>query len=231
MTAAYDAQSSQDGFGAGGSFTHTPVGTPRGIVVLIASSDISTDIITGVTYGGVALTRVATNGFVADTAGEVGAVYAYFLGSGIPTGAQTVVVTTADINAKSAWCLSVTAANDTQIAGSGKASGDAANPTVTINTIAGFAGFVAGVLFSGQNAPASITAGSGYTILTLKSDFGLTSGVAERADAKTGASIVVNFTATSEDVAIIGVAVEEVAASAFGFPFVPYWQTSSLYKR
>lgn len=71
------------------SFTHTPVGTPRAIVVFIAHETTATDIVVSVTYGGVTMTRI---GRESDTTGEVGAGYCYFLGSAIPVGAQSVSV-------------------------------------------------------------------------------------------------------------------------------------------
>lgn len=227
MAAAYDAQSSLN-FTLSNSFTHTPTGTPRGVLVLIAENTTGTDDVTAVTYGGVAMART-TNGFIADTVGEPGSAYAYFLGAGIPTGAQTVAITNTGGLDKTAWCITVTANADTRVAADQKANGDVANPSVTIPTVAGFAGFVGAVLFSGQNAPGSITAGTGYTLLTATRDFGNQSAVAERSDTRTGANVVANFTATAEDSALIGVAVEEIPSGSLLPP--PHFQTSSLYKR
>src|SRR4026208_2554961 len=74
------------------TFSHTPVGTPRGVIVMITiNAESGLDHITGVTYGGVAMARV-TNGFAQDTVTEPGSSYLYFLGSGIPTGTQTVSI-------------------------------------------------------------------------------------------------------------------------------------------
>lgn len=212
MTAAYDQQSSK-AFTLSDSFTHTPVGTPMGIWIPVAQITATTNVISAVTYGGVTVPIDPNNGFVADATGELGGVYSFFLGSGIPTGAQTVAVTTANGDAKRAWCVSLTAGADTQIAASNKTSGDAANPSVVIPTLASFVGFAGAVLFSGQNAPASVTAGSGYTLLTATEDFGITSGLAERSDTRAGANIAAGFTATTEDVALIGIAVNEVVAT------------------
>ena len=72
------------------SFTHTPVGTPKGVIVYVAQNASSTDENGSISYGGVALTKQT---FAHDTATELLGAYAYFLGSGIPTGAQTVSFT------------------------------------------------------------------------------------------------------------------------------------------
>lgn len=94
--------------------THTPVGDPDGVVVKIVHGTETTDLITGVTYGGVPLDRV---GFAIDDAGEPGRAYLYFLGSGIPTGPQTVTVShTGTATVKWANVESYTAGEDTTVA-------------------------------------------------------------------------------------------------------------------
>mgnify|MGYP007030112427 CR=1 FL=1 len=121
-SAAYDAVSeshtgttgsaSQDSF----SWTHTPVQTPRGVLVFvntIGSSDLSTS----VTYGGVSMNRVSGS-TATDSAGEPGTVTAWFLGSGIPTGAQTVTVNrTNNATVMYAVCITITGESDTTIVG------------------------------------------------------------------------------------------------------------------
>lgn len=64
----------------------------------------STDNISGVTYGGSALSAVS-GGLAQDTSGEPGLCKAYFLGSSVPTGSQTVQVTT---TAGSYYCAAIT---------------------------------------------------------------------------------------------------------------------------
>ena len=100
------------------SWTHTPVSTPRGILVYVFSVDSTGwNGSVSVTYGGTSLTAVSS-GYAQDTVGEVGATQAFFLGSGIPTGAQTVVVTRPnDVYRYYAVCASVTAARDTEVTG------------------------------------------------------------------------------------------------------------------
>ncbi len=74
------------------SYTHTPSGTPRGVLIFVYTLLQTADVVTGVTYGGVNALAVS-GGSATDTLTEPGRVTAYFLGSSVPTGAQTVSVT------------------------------------------------------------------------------------------------------------------------------------------
>lgn len=97
MAVAFDASSvsgssvSQASY----SWTHTPTGTPRGVLVYTFVTGSTSDNATAVTYGGVSMTAVSgVNGRATTTgAGLTGDCKAWFLGSSIPTGAQTVSVT------------------------------------------------------------------------------------------------------------------------------------------
>lgn len=95
------------------SFTwnHTPTAVPRGVVVFVCTGG-STDIAGTVTYGGVAMTDM---NMVIDSAGEPGRVDAYFLGTGVPTGQQAVVVNRAnDTTIMTAVVITVSAGADTK---------------------------------------------------------------------------------------------------------------------
>src|SRR3990167_6273577 len=107
---AYDAASTYVLEATGDfAFDHTPVGTPRGIIVFVLVNLAGTDEITGVTYGGDAMTEVA-NSPVLDTSGELGGAHCFFLGTSIPTGTQSVSVTTCGTaTEKDAACISLTA--------------------------------------------------------------------------------------------------------------------------
>jgi len=199
------------------TFTHTPVGTPRGVIVLLTQVAISAnDCITGVTYGGVSMTRVPTNGFAQDTATELGAAYAYFLGSGIPTGAQTVSIAYDDNeeSMKRAVCITLTASADTEVVASGRVQGDTANPSISLDSGAKTA-FKAFALYSGQDAIANITNTAGMTrILAEKLSEGNYCRVyGYRTTPGSGSETVVQ-TATSDDVAMVGLAVAEMDAVA-----------------
>lgn len=122
MAVAHDAASESHtgitGSTSEGSFswTHTPVGTPRGVLVFVISHGGSgADIVSAVTYGGSALS-IPTGAVAVDTTGEDGRTQAWFLGSSIPTGAQTVQVTRTN-NASVVWAcaITVTASGDTEV--------------------------------------------------------------------------------------------------------------------
>lgn len=97
------------------SWTHTPVGTPRGVTVFVFNLDSSSADATGVTYGGVNVPAVP-GAVAADTATEAGRCTVFHLGSGIPTGAQTVVVNRNN-NAHVMYAVSITqtATKDTYV--------------------------------------------------------------------------------------------------------------------
>lgn len=198
------------------SWTHAPVGTPRGIFVFCIADTSSTDVFSGATYGGVSMLRITS---AADTATEPGFVEGYFLGVAIPTGNQTVVCTiSSGSTAKHGAAISVTAGTDTRFAGTTgcAVNNNAANPSCTVTgTLSksyGAAGF-----FSGLPNETDITAGSGET-LRISNDFGATvtqieSSTSEQA---THGNHVLNFTSATDDVAMVGIVIEEGNPAAAG---------------
>src|SRR5574343_1167810 len=104
MAVAFDAFSNVAAGTGTLSWTHTPVGTPRGVRVDIVE-DGGTNGVSGVTYGGVAMELVAVN---AKASGEAGTDITYFLGNNIPTGAQTVSVSVSDAVSKRAGATTLT---------------------------------------------------------------------------------------------------------------------------
>jgi hypothetical protein len=99
------------------SFTHTPVGTPRGVLLIVTFAGAFTgtdDQITSTpTYGGVNMTEV-TGSMLAFSGTEDKQVHVFHLGASIPTGAQTVAFTVATIQAITT-CITYTAAADTEV--------------------------------------------------------------------------------------------------------------------
>lgn len=99
------------------SWTHTPSGTPRGVLVFVMNNGSASDLVSQVTYGGTALTEVA-EGVAVDSAGEIGRVSTFFLGTGISAGAQTVAVTRTNNTVEMyAVAMTVTAAANTSATG------------------------------------------------------------------------------------------------------------------
>lgn len=114
------------------TWTHTPVGTPRGVLVFTFTS-ANADDATAVTYGGVSMTAVA-GGRAVDTATEPGDCKAWFLGASIPTGAQSVVVTrNHNANVMYGACMTQTAAADTSVTGVTRQQENQAPAQVAVN--------------------------------------------------------------------------------------------------
>lgn len=175
-TVGFDAVSSgyQD-FGTSLTITHIPVGTPRGVAVAISVNDAA-DRITGVTYGGVAMTRVQQNG--SGSAGNA----IYFLGSGVPTGSQSVVVSASSNTGFAAFVTTVTTSKgNTASKATAQSNGDIAiNPSLTLATASDFQGLVLSCIRNSGNEP-----GTGYTKITQTNhtgEYGMKSGAAVVAD-------------------------------------------------
>lgn len=118
--AASESHTGTTGASATFSWTHTPVGTPRGVLIFVFNrNDPSGNDTTSVTYGGTDVPLIDDSVARDTTAStEGGSVQAYFLGSSIPTGAQTVQVTEGDTYTSAyAVAITVTANDDTSYAG------------------------------------------------------------------------------------------------------------------
>lgn len=226
MAVALTAQSFKDySASTGGTMSHTPSGTPRGIAVLIVSNAATTDVITSVAWGGATVSRIA---FMSGGAGsEPGAAYLYFKGSAVAaSGTVNIVSASATYTA---WAVSMTANQaGTEICGTAtQTSTSLANPSATvIATAAGFAGVGVGVLFSGANAPASNVPNSGFTALTGSASGGVDFGSQSGCAAWTGAQVTSQLlsvgwaNSTADDVAEIAALIRETPPSQALFPTV-----------
>lgn len=206
MAVAFDAFSSN----LGGDFTHTPVGTPKAVIVFVLSAlngSGSQDSIS-ITYGGVAMTPVALSPVSKDT-GEIMTVGCWFLGSGIPTGAQTV----AHGNDLEAMCITLTATSDTMVQDTKVISSDSqANPSGTLS-LGGATSFCVMGLISGHSSAASITP---LTNWNSRYERGIGAGSGESCGCYTydiiGTSdVTFGWTQTAEDALSLGVAVTELS--------------------
>lgn len=207
---AYD-QSSTSGVvsAADPSWTHTPVGAPKGVIVFCIVNGSSTDEFTGATYGGTSMTRIAS---AADTTTELGFTEAYFLGDLTSLqGAKTVVCDGAATGDYWAAAVTFTASGNLATAGDGSCtvSNNAANPSCNIanQTTATMA---AAALFSGIASEANITAGTGFTKRqTDDTGFAAQSTVMEVMTVQQASgTVTAAFTAGSDDVAMVAVAVK-----------------------
>lgn len=233
MAVAHDnaAESHTGTSGASGvasfSWTHNPVGTPKGILVFVVNLDSASGITTSVTWGGVPLT-MSTNGVAADTAGEVGRCAAWFLGDAAAIAGRadnTVVVNrTNNANVMYAVSITVTATGDTEIYEPGvvllQEDGTLAVQSVTDGGSATASMRYAGGMTGLQTVPT--TAGTGSTFL-FGIDIGAQGAIACReTTAGTGARNVGFSSGTSDDRAIVHLAVREVVPPPSGRPQVPF---------
>lgn len=207
-TLVFDAVSTTGGGTT--SFTHTPVGTPGCVVVLVAGADAA---ITSGTYGGNAMTEAAAS--PADTGtGEIptagiDGTSAWILGSSVPTGAQTVAFTGTGLTSVIAAAYTLTSDEDCEELDSGVVeSATQANPEVTL-TFGGREGFAAIGFTSGQDAVANITPRTDWTgdqevdpgTLTLGNYSYDTIGTAD---------VTAGFDQGADDVQMVAVAVAEI---------------------
>jgi hypothetical protein len=216
----YDAASIDDSaIAAGGdlSWTHSPSGTPKGALVFVVayfSGGTSADEITSVTYGGVSMTEVSASPQVLASTEDF-AVHAFFLGSGVPTGNQTVAVTTSASNASQqvGYCVTFTADSgyDTAVEDADFVnSTSASNPSVSLTIPSGDAAVVIGIATGAGTA--GISAAGSHTQL-YETD--LTSRVAalHRRTNNLTADGAATYTASADEQCAIFVAVKQVLAA------------------
>lgn len=185
-------------------WSHNPVGTPRGIIVLIVTND-TTDTVTGVTYDGTALALVLWQ----NVGGENGSAYAYFLGASVPTtDPATVSVTFTGSNNHMGCSVSVTAADDTSVHASGAVTNTSlANPSITLTTTVDTITY--GALYSGTAGPTSTAPDANHTDIQ-EADLGVETASCIRRSAVVGAgSPAVGWTSAADDVAAVAIAVRE----------------------
>ncbi len=193
------------------SWTHTPSGTPKGVLIFVIQNNSSTDKITSVTYGGTTVPAV-TGGLAAAATAEPRLCKAFFLGSGISTGAQTVVVNrTNDTTLLYAVAITVTAGADTEVylpgivliqAVSALAEQSVDDGTTGVNSVR-----FAAVSSALNAAPGGGANSTGVNVI----DFGTeVAQVVREVTAGQGSRSVGFSNATSDDVAAVHLAVREL---------------------
>ena len=173
MTVALDTTFATSAAGTGTlTWKYTPVGTPKGILVFVAQDTAGgADQVTGVTYGGSAMTEV-TGSPVLHSTGEPGAAYAYFLGSSVPTGVHMVQVSVSGAASKRGAAIGLTAVGNTQIVTTATVSSDSlANPSLSLS-VSSFACFTALGFHSGSNATSSHTVFTNWNKINAGNDWG-----------------------------------------------------------
>lgn len=211
MAIAFDAKSQKAG-SSNISWTHTPVGTPKAIVVSIGNTS-STDIVTGVTYGGVAMTEVSGSPLL--NTNEASSVHVYFLGANIPTGARTVTVTHS-FTVIGATCISLTATADTtqvQAVNVDINSTSVANPSDTLE-LGSVTCWVVETFMSGQDANSGITPLSGWTS-QLEYDEGTVCLGVYSYNTVAADDVTIGWTQTADDAICIAVGIAEISSSSY----------------
>ena len=220
MAVAHDASSESHASGqslseASFSWTHTPAGTPRGVLVFTyCRANDFVDRALSVTYGGVSLTAVS-GGRATDTAGEPADCKAWFLGSGIPTGAQSVVVNrTNDATAMLAHCVTVTAASDT---GTGTPVLVQEDGTVAEQSVDDGSPGTNSVRYAGfyYGSALALTAGANSTALQASAFSSSGANLARETTAGQGSRSVGFSNGTTDDRAGVHLAVKEVVAESY----------------
>lgn len=221
MSVAHDAVS-ESHTGTTGSvsedlfqFTHTPAGTPKGVLIYVMISGTATDLVGVVDYGGVTVPAV-TGGRAQDAAGEPGSCKAFFLGASVPTGPVTVTINrTNTADTMYAVCITVTAAEDeTEYTGVITAnSGTLAEINIDDGSPGSDSMRYAG-MYSGLNDVPGVGSNS---VSLISIDFGLTLAAACRElTAGQGARPVGFSSGTGDDLGIVYLAVREIIPAGGG---------------
>jgi len=184
--------------------SYAPGTTIAGIFVLVMTPTNGGTNITGVTFGGDALTEVVA---VHTTAGdEDGSAYFYFLGTSIPSGTQDVVISITGGTTQLRGVIgSVTAAADTEIVDSDSIGAVQANPQLTLDTGAEDSAVAAGLYSGVGSVPTGL---SGQTSIQ-SDDFGNHITVSARRTAIEAGSITIGWTVASDDQAMVAAAIIE----------------------
>lgn len=195
------------------TWTHTPSGTPRGAVVGFMHGASTTDHVQSVTWGGVNMTRIVR---AVDTATEPGAAELWFLGTGIPTGLQTISASLASATTDDILSASfvINAASDTQVIDYGSIQEDAANPTVTLRKFGRSGGCIA-AMYGGGAAPGG-TLATGCT-LERTADLGNFMAQTCRETTPNTSDFTIGWsTLTSDDLAFVAICVAEARSDVPG---------------
>lgn len=220
---SYDAYSEANFYASAGiSWTHTPAGTVRGVIVWVFEANESSSTVTGVTYGGEAMTEVALSP-VEKSSGETASVRVYKLESvpgGVQTGAQTIAVSensTTD-HFYNAFAVSVSADADTTVVDTTVINSDATtNPSGTL-TLGGETSFAAEAYFEGTGDPGTISALTDWTIRVQPDAVPFSHGLITY-DTIGSSDVTIGYTqATTDDVLLFAVAIAEAAGSS---PVIP----------
>ena len=221
MAVEFDAWSNETAAASGTlTWTHTPVGNPKGIFLWVVQNVGVTDEVDSVTYGSLTMTEVAGSPLV-NTTGEPGAVYGYFNGSAIPTGVQTVTV---NVNGTGSFkqggvATLVALANTETVEVDVSINGDlGANPSTTLS-LNGRASWCGLAFFSGVGVVASATPLTGWTTRN-ETDFGAQLAGFYTYNTIGTTDVTAGWTQSADQATAICVAISEASAAGSVLEFV-----------
>lgn len=218
MTIAFDAISGDLSFqGTDITISHTPVGTPRGALLLTVQGDTSDDTIDGATYGGTSMTEMTGSPYIT-TGSEPATIYAYLLGSSVSTGTQDCVI---DVDGTSrrrqSGIITVTGAADIEenqltLLVESDAQDDPSG-TLALNSTESF---VCQAFMSGLSAVGNVSPLTDWTD-QLEGDFGSQVGCIYTYDTIGSSDVTCGYTSSAADnVYLLGVAINEAAGGGGG---------------
>lgn len=212
MTVTVDnaVESVRTGTGSPHTWSHAGAASGvKGVVVAAVHGTSSTDHVTAVSYGGVALSRKQRN---VDTATEPGAAELWFLGAGVPQGTQTVSVTcgatTDDFHFVS---ITLLGARDLRVIDTDGIGNNVANPSVTLQ-YAGYSSMAFAALYGGGADPTAFTQNANCTSVHDHDLGAFYSEIIRQTTAGT-ADFAIGGTASSDDVAYAAIAVTDAEAT------------------
>lgn len=206
MTVAYDAHSNNQATFS--NWTHTPSGTPKGVVVFVSAESAAT----GVTYGGEAMTELPSSP-VSGSSGELNGqdVTGWVLKSGVPTGAQTVAVSGPGQGTFLGHAYTVTADDDIEVADDASIiSTSVSNASVTLS-LGGETCFCCEAWYSGENSTASVSPLSNWTS-RQEIDAGSVVLGSYSYDTIGSSDVTAGLTQSNDDLLLLAVAVYEVSS-------------------
>jgi hypothetical protein len=154
-----------------------------------------------------------------DTATELIRVEAWFLGASIPSGTQNVVITLNTAEYLSPMLISMSAAADTEVVDFGILENNQANPQIALDSGATDAIRYC-MIGSGLASVTNLTPVSGMTAVGSRDHGSIVERIDRRTSIESG-SQTIGYTASSDDVAMVAVAISEAGGTPVTVALTP----------
>ena len=228
-TIAFDAafESERTGTTDPHTWTHTPVGAPRAVLVSSVHGVTATEHVLSCSYGSASMSKIVT---ASDTATEPGRATLWFVGSSIPTGAQTVSCDLDSGTADDIHFVSVTytGSADATVIDTDSISENAANPSRTLQFGGQRATAIMAVYSGTANVPLT-SACSGNSACTLDANFDMGAFVASNDRETTPGTLdqVMGYTIAGDDLAFVTAAFTDESAADYEIEIRYAWTGES----